>query len=227
MKEFNKKVPDLEYGPSSAKKSATDRKNLRSTSAMKKRTIEQEDINKTKKLPYDNMKSLMDEIEHLKNFCRDLKQTMEENCVMGNERKNFEKMKSENIKLTADFNILKEDMQEMMTNYHNIAKRVTQLEEENKSLRIHNKNLVKFVSKNKGVGNNEEIFQYDYEEQPNYYDKRMNRTNIDNSYHNDMSHFNNMNMTVNNTSSAEMNHIIQGNQDRFQKGRFLIPKGHY
>jgi hypothetical protein len=184
---------------------------------MKKKTIDTDcPVGGGKKIPYDNMKSLMEEIEHLKSYSRDLKQTMEENCIMGSERKNFEKIKNEHIKLIADFNIVKEDMQEMLTSYHNLSKRMTLLEEENRSLRAHNKNLVNFVSKNTGgVGDNE------YYEQPRQCD----------GYYNDMQgggydvpNFN----TIHNTSSLEMNHIIQNNPDRTSsRGRFLIPKGNY
>jgi predicted patatin/cPLA2 family phospholipase len=144
---------------------------------------------------------------------------MEDNCIMANERKNFEKMKNEHIKLTADYNILKEDMQEMMMNYHNIARRLNALEEENTNLRSHNKNLVKFVSKNTTGGR--EPYP-DYNEQQEYYDPRVNRTN--DYINNDFTNFN----TIHNTSSVEMNHILQNNQDKHShRGRFLIPKNNY
>jgi hypothetical protein len=183
----------------------TERKKTKPPTFVKKNTDD------SKKIPFDNMKSLMDEIEHLKRYCKDLKGTMEENCIMGNERKNFEKMKNEHIKLIADFNIVKEDMQEMLTNYHNLSKRMSILEEENRHLRTHNKNLVKYVSKG-------ENFEYEDRDYRAEYDYRP-------EYTNDIANYNS---TVHNISSVEMNHIIQNNQDRTtNRGRFLIPKGNY
>jgi hypothetical protein len=72
---------------------------------------------------------LTEEIQHIKNFCKELKKTQEENCIMENEKKNFEKMKSEHIKLHADLNILKEDVKEILSNYSNLVKRVMYLED--------------------------------------------------------------------------------------------------
>jgi len=94
---------------------------------------------------YEVIKSLIDEIEHLKDFCKDLKRSQEENCIMQNERNIFDKIKNEHIKLNADTNIMKEDIKEILGNYHNLMKRVAILEDENKNLRAHNKNLVRFV----------------------------------------------------------------------------------
>ena len=73
---------------------------------------------------------------------------------MQNEKKNFEKMKSEHIKLHADLNILKEDVKEILNNYSNLVKRVMYLEDENKNLRQHNKNLVRYISQSGGVPEN-------------------------------------------------------------------------
>jgi len=84
-------------------------------------------------------------MEHLKEVCKDLKKTQEENCLLHNEKTIFEKMKNEHIKLNADMNIIKDDIKEILGNYHNLIKRVVALEEENKNLRAHNKNLIKHV----------------------------------------------------------------------------------
>jgi hypothetical protein len=98
-------------------------------------------------------------MEHLKEVCKDLKKTQEENCLFHNEKTVFEKMKNEHIKINADMNIIKDDIKEILGNYHNLVKRVVGLEEENKNLRAHNKNLIKHVqSFNNGwVENSENI----------------------------------------------------------------------
>ncbi len=92
---------------------------------------------------YKILKNLIDEMEHLKEVCKDLKKTQEENCLLHNEKTIFEKIKNEHIKLNADMSIIKDDIKEILGNYHNLMKRVVALEEENKNLRAHNKNLVR------------------------------------------------------------------------------------
>ena len=41
---------------------------------------------------YESLKNLTNEINHVKDFCKELKKTHDENCIMQNEKKNFEKM---------------------------------------------------------------------------------------------------------------------------------------
>lgn len=109
------------------------------------------------RITYDSVKMLGDEVQHIKDFCLNLKRTVEENCILENEKKNFEKIKNENIKINADLTIMKEDIKEILGNYHNLVKRVNFLEEENANLRKHNKNLVRFISQHKTRGGNIQI----------------------------------------------------------------------
>lgn len=107
------------------------------------------------KLSYNHIKNFTEELERIKNFCREIKKAQEENCIMENEKKTFDKMKNEYIKLSADLSIMKEDIKEILSNYHALLKRVNYIEEENKNLRSHNKNLVKLIQqRNNNINNN-------------------------------------------------------------------------
>ena len=188
-------------------------------------------------------------MDHLKKFCKDLKTSHVENCIMENEKKNFDKIKNDHIKLHADMSILKEDIKEILTNYQQIAKRVNFLEEENKNLRQHNKNLVKFIQggepnrKNNfdhnnydnnfnyttpvGMGNlnninNINIIDEDTNHSIRNTTKCFDRNiNVENSTPlSELSAFN----TVHNQSSVEMNYNINNNLEKGKKRRFLIPK---
>jgi len=106
---------------------------------------------KYNKISFDNLKNLNDEIDHIKEFCKDLKSKVESNIMIDKDKKAFGKMKNDFIKQSADINIMKEDMGELMKNLHFLMRRMDVLEEENKNLRRHNQNLVKFV-KNMGKG---------------------------------------------------------------------------
>jgi chromosome segregation ATPase len=191
----------------------------------------------------ESIKSLIDEVNHIKEFCKELKKSHDENCIMQNEKKNFEKMKTEHIKLHADMNIIKEDIKEILGNYQHLLHRVNFLEEENKNLRQHNRNLIKYVQSggsnipNYGTGNlnnkNNTLNNYPNTNQiPNQnrlvlpqedYNHQYDKINVEYSTPlSELSAFN----TVHNQSSVEMNSNINNNIDnnRFSKKRFLIPK---
>jgi hypothetical protein len=161
---------------------------------------------------------------------------------MGGEKKTFEKIKNEHIKLHADMNILKEDMKEILTNYHNLLQRITQLEDENSNLRNHNKNLIKFIQGGAQNLNQNSLFQnhqnvnsinnflpasgLNYKSsasEESYNDKKSSNNNkiyIENSTPiSELSAFN----TQYNQSSIEMNQNINNNIEK-KKPRFLIPK---
>ena len=106
------------------------------------------------RLTYNHIKNFTEELERVKSFCKEIKKSQEENCIMENEKRTFDKMKNEYIKLSADINIMKEDIKEILTNSHSLIKRVNFLEEENKNLRKHNKNLVKLIQNRAAINPN-------------------------------------------------------------------------
>jgi hypothetical protein len=196
---------------------------------------------------------LTEEFEHLKKFVKDLKISHEENCIMENEKKNFDRIKNDHIKLNADTNILKEDVKEILTNMQQLTKRINFLEEENKNLRTHNKNLVKFIqgsgsgqgfaSGTYGNNNNQQIgsnfnFNSGLAVNTNNYDEEISNTKYSqNQNQNQFSRTNNIIIdnstplselsafhTVHNQSSMEMNYNINNNLEKSKKRRFLIPK---
>jgi chromosome segregation ATPase len=116
-------------------------------------SYKEEKSDKFNKISFEQLKNLNEEIDHIKEFCKNIKRSVDESCLLDNDKKAFNKMKNDFIKQSADINILKDDMQEMMRNMHFMVKRIETLEEENKNLRKHNQNLIRFV-KNIGQGDN-------------------------------------------------------------------------
>jgi len=171
---LNKTAKDTNYKTKSLKKSRTstspgqrtgpwtkveEKKERKKTPDKYKATIDTKSTigsERFNKISFENLKKLNDEIDHIKEFCKDLKSTVESTCLVDNEKKSFNKMKNDFIKQNADINIMKEDMGEMMKNLHFLMRRVDVLEDENKNLRRHNQNLVKFV---KNIGQNDRGIQ--------------------------------------------------------------------
>lgn len=207
--------------------------------------------NQPPRVTYESIKTLTEEFDHLKKFVKDLKISHEENCIMENEKKNFERIKNDHIKLNADMNILKEDVKEILTNMHQLTKRVNFLEEENKNLRLHNKNLVKFIQGSDSEQGNPKSYMNN--NNPQYgsnfnfnsglavntnYDEEINNTKFtQNQNQNQFSRTNNILIdnsmplselsafhTVHNHSSMEMNSNVNNNLEKSKKRRFLIPK---
>ena len=87
-----------------------------------------------------------DELKHIKSYCETIDRELKNHCLLSNERKEFENIKKENIKLIADVGILKEDMIDIMKKYQQLSERMVKLEGENEQLRIQNKKLIAFIS---------------------------------------------------------------------------------
>ena len=60
---------------------------------------------------------LTQEVEHIKNYCNELQRQFDNHCLIKNEKKEFENIKKENIKLTAEVSILKDDVAELMKKF--------------------------------------------------------------------------------------------------------------
>ena len=102
----------------------------------------------------DPVKILSEELKHIKAFCEELKGSLHKNCLIENDKKAFDRMKNENIKMIADVNILKEDIKEINKNYNDLCQRINKIEEDNKNIRQFNKNLIKFIEGKPLVNNN-------------------------------------------------------------------------
>ena len=89
---------------------------------------------------------LTQEVQHIKNYCNELQRQFDNHCLIKNEKKEFENIKKENIKLTAEVSILKDDVAELMKKYGNINNKIESMQQENNNLKIQNKNLLNFIS---------------------------------------------------------------------------------
>ena len=89
---------------------------------------------------------LTQEVQHIKNYCNELQRQFDNHCLIKNEKKEFENIKKENIKLTAEVSILKDDVAELMKKYGNINNKIESIQQENNNLKIQNKNLLNFIS---------------------------------------------------------------------------------
>jgi hypothetical protein len=140
-----------------AKNASIPRKPLSKTSSNSNMAVQKEDKIKNiktyhnEKVYFQNLQNFVEELEHVKDFCRNLQKTQQENCLIANERKNFEKMKSDVIKISSDVNVLKDEFQEIHTIFKQITSRINNLEEENNSLKNQNKSLIKNIKQASSV----------------------------------------------------------------------------
>ena len=86
------------------------------------------------------------EVEHIKNYCNELQRQFDNHCLIKNEKKEFENIKKENIKLTAEVSILKDDVAELMKKFGIINNKIDTMQQENNNLKMQNKNLLNFIS---------------------------------------------------------------------------------
>ena len=89
---------------------------------------------------------LIQEVEHIRNYCTDLQRQFDNHCLIKNEKKEFENIKKENIKLTAEVSILKDDVAELMKKFGTINNKIDTMQQENNNLKMQNKNLLHFIS---------------------------------------------------------------------------------
>ena len=108
----------------------------------KKNNMMKKDIDKEINI----INKLTQEVQHIKNYCNELQRQFDNHCLIKNEKKEFENIKKENIKLTAEVSILKDDVAELMKKYGNINNKIESMQQENNNLKIQNKNLLNFIS---------------------------------------------------------------------------------
>ena len=113
-----------------------------STISIKKNNMMKKDIDKEINI----INKLTQEVQHIKNYCNELQRQFDNHCLIKNEKKEFENIKKENIKLTAEVSILKDDVAELMKKYGIINNKIDSMQQENNNLKIQNKNLLNFIS---------------------------------------------------------------------------------
>ena len=85
------------------------------------------------------------EIREVNKFINNLKDQIYFNCIMDNEKINFEKMKDDNIKLNDELNKLKDNLKILDVNYKFLLKKLSEAEEEQIYLQNENKKLIDYI----------------------------------------------------------------------------------
>ena len=144
---------------------------------------------------------LTEEVEHIKNYCNELQRQFDNHCLIKNEKKEFENIKKENIKLTAEVSILKDDVAELMKKFSLINNKIDSIQQENNSLRIQNKNLLNFISiiNNSSSGGLKKFKTLNMDQTSNnsLLNINNNYNNIDNASNQDLFSHNNNNESMN------------------------------
>ena len=166
---------------------------------------------------------LTEEVEHIKNYCNELQRQFDNHCLIKNEKKEFENIKKENIKLTAEVSILKDDVAELMKKFSLINNKIDSMQQENNSLRMQNKNLLNFISimNNSSSGGLKKFktFNMNQTSDNSLLNLNNNYTNIDNANNQDLfSHNNNESMNIinlinNNKSNNRSNTYLDLNNN--------------
>ena len=166
---------------------------------------------------------LTEEVEHIKNYCNELQRQFDNHCLIKNEKKEFENIKKENIKLTAEVSILKDDVADLMKKFSLINNKIDSMQQENNSLRMQNKNLLNFISimNNSSSGGLKKFktFNMNQTSDNSLLNLNNNYTNIDNANNQDLfSHNNNESMNIinlinNNKSNNRSNTYLDLNNN--------------
>ena len=85
------------------------------------------------------------DIREVNKFINSLKDQIYFNCIMDNEKINFEKMKDDNIKLNDELNKLKDNLKILDVNYKFLLKKLSEAEEEQIYLQNENKKLIDYI----------------------------------------------------------------------------------
>ena len=172
------------------------------------------DNNFMRKDPYKDsniINKLTEEVEHIKNYCNELKRQFDNHCIIKNERKEFDNIKKENIKLIAEVSILKDDVAELMKKYSLINNKIDCIQQENNNLKNQNKNLMNFISIISNNNSNAEI-------------KRLKSLNM--NQNNNISYNSNINQNIfsKNSNNESMNiiNLINNNSEITEINNKLI-----
>ena len=157
---------------------------------------------------------LTQEVEHIKNYCIELKRQFDNHCMIKNEKKEFDNIKKENIKLTAEVSILKDDVAELMKKFSLINNKIDYMLQENNNLKNQNKNLLNFIS----IMSNNSINGI---KQLKSLNMNMNQNNNNNSLLNIKNNINNQDLYSNNSNNKSMNiiNLINNSKNNNINGR--------
>ena len=162
---------------------------------------------------------LTEEIEHIKNYCNELQRQFDNHCLIKNEKKEFENIKKENIKLTAEVSILKDDVAELMKKFSLINNKIDSMQQENNSLRMQNKNLLNFISimNNSSSGGLKKFKNFNMNQTSN-----NSLLNINNNYNNNIDNANNQDLFPhNNNESMNIINLINNNKSNSRSNSYM------
>lgn len=108
-------------------------------------------INKTNP---SELKDNMAVIKKLKIRIEELNDKIKESCIMQNEKANYEKIKQENVQLNNEIDYLNDRIVDISSQYKTLINRMTQLEEDQYQLKIHNKKLIEYIQAKSSINNN-------------------------------------------------------------------------
>lgn len=93
----------------------------------------------------ENISTLYNGIDLTKTLCNNMRINVHENCYLGNEKKTFEKMKSDNKKLNLEINKLKNIINTAKDEYKILIQKMTLLEEDQLRLQTENTKLINYI----------------------------------------------------------------------------------
>ena len=170
-------------------------------------------INNNNNFNYENnlkfIKEIESKIDNIKILKENLQNKINNNCILNNEKKNFEKLKNENLILINEINFIKENLISLENVYKNLVQKLTILEEEQIELLNHNKELISYV-KNKYIQNNNN--NNSFTNQSN--NDNLNNIKLNNNFNNKIINSNNnleISHLISNPSSIEMMNKINKN----------------
>ena len=85
------------------------------------------------------------DIGEVNKYINNLKDQIYFNCIMDNEKKNFEKMKEDNFKLNEELTKLKDNLKILDINYKYLLRKLSETEEEQIYLQNENKKLIDYI----------------------------------------------------------------------------------
>ena len=162
---------------------------------------------------------LTEEVEHIKNYCNELQRQFDNHCLIKNEKKEFENIKKENIKLTAEVSILKDDVAELMKKFSLINNKIDSMQQENNSLKMQNKNLLNFISimNNSSSGGLKKFKNFNMNQTSN-----NSLLNINNNYNNNKDNVNNQDLFPhNNNESMNIINLINNNKSNSRSNSYM------
>ena len=145
------------------------------------------------------LNKLSQEVEHIKNYCNELQRQFDNHCIIKNEKREFDNIKKENIKLTAEVRILKDDVAELMKKFSLINNKIDSIQQENKNLKMQNKNLLNFISIMSNSSNGI---------------RKLKSFNINQMSNNSLLNMNNQNSFSNNNESMNIINLINNNNNK-------------